>query len=30
MENFHNETYSLLIETYIKDNEEKNKLFNAI
>ena len=24
------ETYSLLIETYIKDKEEKNKLFNAI
>ena len=30
MENIHNETYSLLIETYIKDKEEKNKLFNAI
>ena len=30
MENIHSETYSLLIETYIKDNEEKNKLFNAI
>jgi ribonucleoside-diphosphate reductase subunit M2 len=24
------ETYSLLIETYIKDNEQKNNLFNAI
>jgi ribonucleoside-diphosphate reductase subunit M2 len=30
MENIHSETYSLLIETYIKDKEEKNKLFNAI
>ena len=30
MENIHSETYSLLIETYIKDNFEKNKLFNAI
>jgi ribonucleoside-diphosphate reductase subunit M2 len=30
MENIHSQTYSLLIETYIKDNEEKNKLFNAI
>ena len=30
MENIHSETYSLLIETYIKDNEEKSKLFNAI
>lgn len=30
MENIHSETYSLLIETYIKDNEEKHKLFNAI
>lgn len=30
MENVHSETYSLLIETYIKDNEEKHKLFNAI
>lgn len=30
MENIHNETYSLLIETYIKDNERKDKLFNAI
>ena len=30
MENCHSETYSLLIETYIKNDEEKNKLFNAI
>ena len=30
IENIHNETYSLLIETYIKDAAEKNKLFNAI
>ena len=30
MENIHSQTYSLLIETYIKDNEEKNRLFNAI
>jgi ribonucleoside-diphosphate reductase subunit M2 len=30
MENIHNETYSLLIDTYIRDEEEKNKLFNAI
>jgi ribonucleoside-diphosphate reductase subunit M2 len=30
MENIHNETYSLLIETYIKDKAEKHKLFNAI
>jgi ribonucleoside-diphosphate reductase subunit M2 len=30
MENIHSETYSLLIETYIKDNQEKAKLFNAI
>ena len=29
-ENIHSETYSLLIDTYIKDNEEKTKLFNAI
>ena len=28
-ENIHSETYSLLIDTYIKDNEEKTKLFNA-
>jgi len=30
MENIHSETYSILIETYIKDTEEKTKLFNAI
>ena len=30
MENIHSETYSLLIDTYIKDIEEKNKLLNAI
>ena len=30
MENVHSETYSLLIDTYIKDKETKNKLFNAI
>lgn len=30
MENIHSETYSLLIDTYIKDSQEKNKLFNAI
>lgn len=30
MENVHSETYSLLIETYIKNSEEKHKLFNAI
>jgi ribonucleoside-diphosphate reductase subunit M2 len=30
MENIHSHTYSLLIDTYIKDNEEKHKFFNAI
>ncbi|MEN8858498.1 MAG: ribonucleotide-diphosphate reductase subunit beta [Flavobacteriaceae bacterium] len=30
MENIHSETYSLLIDTYVKDDVEKNKLFNAI
>jgi len=30
MENVHSETYSLLIESYIKNKEEKSKLFNAI
>jgi ribonucleoside-diphosphate reductase subunit M2 len=30
MENIHSETYSLLIETYIKNAEEKDRLFNAI
>lgn len=30
MENIHSETYSLLIDTYIKDQNEKSYLFNAI
>lgn len=30
MESIHSETYSLMIDTYIKDQEEKLKLFNAI
>ena len=30
MENIHSETYSLLIDTYIKDPREKDYLFNAI
>ncbi len=30
MENIHSETYSLLIDTYVKDSQEKSKLFNAI
>ena len=30
MENIHSETYSLLIDTYIKDPKEKSKLFNAL
>jgi ribonucleoside-diphosphate reductase beta chain len=30
MENVHSETYSLLIDTYVKDEQEKDKLFNAI
>ena len=30
MENIHSETYSLLIDTYIKDREEKSILFQAI
>jgi len=30
MENIHSETYSLLIDTYIKDQEEKTKLFRAL
>ena len=30
IENIHSETYSLLIDTYIKDTVEKNRLFNAI
>jgi ribonucleoside-diphosphate reductase beta chain len=30
MENIHAETYSLLIDTYIKDPKEKDRLFNAL
>lgn len=30
MENIHSETYSLLIDTYVKDEKEKANLFNAI
>lgn len=30
IENIHSETYSLLIDTYIKDSIEKDRLFNAI
>jgi len=30
MENIHSETYSLLIDTYIKDSAEKHELFNAL
>jgi ribonucleoside-diphosphate reductase beta chain len=30
MENIHSETYSLLIDTYIKDKTEQNHLFNAV
>ncbi|MGG9964814.1 ribonucleoside-diphosphate reductase small subunit [Ferruginibacter sp. SUN106] len=30
MENIHSETYALLIDTYIKNAEEKHKLFHAI
>jgi ribonucleoside-diphosphate reductase beta chain len=30
MENIHSETYSLLIDTYIKDKQEQDKLFHAI
>jgi len=30
MENIHSETYSLLIDTYVKDEVEKDKLFNAL
>ena len=30
MENIHSETYSLLIETYINETSEKDKLFNAL
>ena len=30
IEDIHAETYSLLIDTYIQNTEEKNNLFNAI
>jgi len=30
MENIHSEMYSILIDTYIKDSEQKNKLLNAL
>jgi len=30
MENIHSQTYSLLIDTYIKNTEDKDKLFNGI
>jgi len=30
IENIHSEMYSLLLDTYIKDNEEKDKMFRAI
>jgi ribonucleoside-diphosphate reductase beta chain len=30
IENIHSETYSLLIDTYIKDSSERNNLFHAI
>ena len=30
MENIHSETYSLLIDTYVKDDKEKDQLFRAI
>ena len=30
MENIHSETYSLLIDTYVKDEAEKHELFHAI
>jgi ribonucleoside-diphosphate reductase subunit M2 len=30
IESIHSETYSLLIDTYVKDNKEKETLFNAI
>lgn len=30
MENIHSETYSLLIDTYVKDENEKAELFNAL
>ena len=30
MENIHSETYSLLIDTYVKDNKQRDHLFRAI
>jgi ribonucleotide reductase beta subunit family protein with ferritin-like domain len=30
MKNIHNETYSLLIDTYIKDKKRQNEIYNAI
>ena len=30
MENIHSETYSLLIDSYINNTEEKNNLFHAL
>src|SRR5687767_15449677 len=30
IENIHSETYSLLIDTYVKDSKEKDKLFHGI
>tara|TARA_R110001632_G_scaffold5933_1_gene24064 strand:- start:726 stop:1700 length:975 start_codon:yes stop_codon:yes gene_type:complete len=30
IESIHSETYSLLIDTYVRDSREKNQLFNAI
>lgn len=30
MENIHSEMYSLLIDTYVKDSQEKDKLFHAM
>ncbi|KAF6762731.1 ribonucleotide reductase small subunit [Ephemerocybe angulata] len=30
IENVHSETYSLLIDTYIKDRDERERLFNAV
>lgn len=30
MEQVHSETYSLLIETYVRDAEEKDFLFNGV
>jgi ribonucleoside-diphosphate reductase beta chain len=30
MENIHSETYSLLIDTYVRDKLKKDKLFNAL